>query len=350
MSGQIVSYHNNGIISKIYSKMAGTILEFFENGQIQKFYKIREDKITDLYIEYYENGFYKEYFRFEHGKKNGSCQTYHPNGVLWKRYFYYYDLLHGLQVEYNKDGSIYSQEEFHYGKSISPQYIYYKGENKIQYIVIYEDYQRHSGRVSYYSKNQQILTTGPFRQYKKHGCYYRFSVNGDLSEKSFYKNGMLDGKFERYGKNGECYLRGIYKDGKRNGIFWKTDNCIIEQTRYKNDKRHGLFVLKNKKNFTKILSLFYRNDCLDGIQIFHTRKSKRYYRENYFITIQCKKFDSCSVCWSKCNWKTPCGHYLCLRCAQNIRQFQCPMCRNTFVKKTNPLFNMFGTENFLKQD
>lgn len=351
MAGQIVSYHDNGMISKIESKLTGTALEFFQNGQLYKLYTVRDGKLVDVYVEYYENGYYKNYLNYENGQKHGSCQVFHYNGVVWRQQSYFQDLQHGTQVEYFKNGNVYSQEEFCNGVSVSPQYIYFDEKNgTVQYKIEYTDSDRHSGKVSCYTKNQQLLTTGFFKDFKKNGWYWKYDLEGNLVERAFFKNGLLNGLLEQYDKNGDCYSRGFYKNDQKNGVFQKYDQLMTEVTRYKQGKRHGFFVLKNRNSSSKILSLFYKNDCLDGIQVFHTRKSKRFYRENYFLTIQVHKYDCCSVCWEKCNWKTPCGHFLCLHCARHIQHFQCPMCRKPFVKKMNPVFNIFGTTNFLKQD
>lgn len=348
MSEQIVSYHSNGVISKIYSITAETVFEFYDNGQIHKYYRYKEDMITDFFVEYYLNGFYKEYFYTQNEKKHGAYQSYYQNGHIRTSSNYFNGLLHGLCIEYNKDGSIYSKQYYNFGKIASPHYIYYSDVFQVKYVIYYDNFEKDCGRINYYSKKQQLISTGQFKKYRKNGYYFTYHLNGVLAEKCFYKNGVLDGCLKKYNKEGDCYLRGFYRNGKRNGIFWKTDNFTIEQTRYKNDKRHGLFLLKNKSDSVKLLSLYYKNDCLDGIQIFHIKNSKRYYRENYFLVIQLKIYDSCSVCWNKCNWKTQCGHFLCVTCAEKIRQFQCPMCRHPFIKKKEVRFSYFG--DFLKQD
>lgn len=348
MPEQIVSYHSNSIISKIYSLPSNNVLEFFDNGQVQKIYKWVDSKICGVYIEYYSNGEYKELCNFKDGSRHGQCCLFFENGNIKEKCCYVDNKLHGKSFEYTREGKIERYEIFNFGKNISPCYVYYKNENKINFMIYYND-SRDSGKIEHYNKNQQLVSISFFKNNRRDGQCLKYYTNGILSEKCFYKNDLLHGSIEKYYKDGECYFKGVYRNGKRNGFFTKIDDNMIERTRFKNDLRHGLYLLKDRQTKEQILSLYFQFDRLNGIQIFHFRNAKRFYRDDYFMLIESKKKNTCSVCWNLSRWKTPCGHSLCIDCAKKIENLECPMCRTPFMKKKNTIFNPFFNENFIKQ-
>lgn len=349
MTEQIVSYHSNGVISKIYSKTSGSVFEFLSDGLLCKSYNYKDGERTGVYKEYFKNGLYSQVSSLENGKKHGVSSLFFENGKLKEYSSYFVDLLHGVKIEYNRFGKIYSHEQFRFGKSISPKFIYYD-DSLVKYLIYYEPFRRDCGRIEHYSRNQILLSINSFQKYRKHGEYLKFYHKGNLSEKSYYKNGILHGTIEKYLPNGNCYFRGYYKNGKRHGIFLKWDNQTVEKSRFKKDKLHGLYILQDKETHEKLLTLYYQNETLHGIQTLHSKRSRRFYRDNYFMLIESMYSDCCSVCWNNSRWKTPCGHFLCISCANRIEQFHCPLCRKHFVKKRTNVFYPFERENFIKED
>ena len=349
MPEQIVSYHPNAMIAKIYSLPSGNVTEFYDNGQVEKIYKCIDSKICGLYIEYYSNGEYKEICNFKEGIRHGTCYLFHENGKKKEESSYIDNKLHGTNIEYTREGNIYRYQVFNLGKNNGPCYVYYKNDDKINFIIYYND-PGDSGKIENYNKNKQLVSIHFFKNHKKDGLCLKYYTNGSLSEKCFYRNNLLHGSIEKYYKNGECYLKGIYKNGKRNGIFTKIDETMIETTHFKNDLRHGLYLLKDRQTKEKILVLYYQYDKLNGIQSFPLKKSKRFYRDNYFMLIESKRKDVCSICWNKCRWKTPCSHGLCINCSKQIDNLECPLCRRSFIKKKSIVFNPFYNHNFMKED
>ena len=57
----------------------------------------------------------------------------------------------------------------------------------------------------------------PFSTNIANGQYEIYHKNGQLKEKSTYKDGKLNGPFESYHKNGQLKEKSTYKDGKANG-------------------------------------------------------------------------------------------------------------------------------------
>ena len=274
---------------------------------------------------------------------------FRSNGSTKEEYSYFNNKLHGTFKEYTIEGKIYRYQVFNFGKNITPCYIYYENDNKINFIIYYNDSQD-SGKIENYSEEQYLISIHHFKNNRKDGLCLKYYNNGLLSEKCFYKNNLLHGNIEKYCKNGECYLKGTYKNGKRNGIFTKIDDIMIEKIRFKDDLRHVLYVLKNRQTKKKILILYYDFDKLNGIQNFILKKSKRFYRDNYFMLIESKKKVTCSICWNKSRWKTPCNHALCIDCSKQIQNLECPLCRRLFIKKKSIVINPFNNNDFMKED
>ena len=103
-----------------------------------------------------------------------------------------------------------------------------------------------------------------------------------------YKNGILHGDYEKHDID-RIVLKGQYYDGKRDGewmefdsIKWSMSDLFTEindkpyyvytETKwignYAKDKKNGLWEKYDDKTNQKIMSLTYRNDVLDGTQIY----------------------------------------------------------------------------------
>ena len=96
-----------------------------------------------------------------------------------------------------------------------------------------------------YYNNGQLEWRANFKDGKLDGLWEKFYENGQLEEKRNYKNGKIDGLYEVFYENGQLEWRANYKDGKLDGLFeWFDENGNLTKTKeYKNGE-----LIKGVKN------------------------------------------------------------------------------------------------------
>jgi antitoxin component YwqK of YwqJK toxin-antitoxin module len=339
MTEQMVYFYPNGIISKIYTRASESVMEFYEDGRLFKSYALKNNVMSGAYRSYFRNGLYNETYQLEDGKKYGVYCSYYENGHTKEYSYYFMNQLHGSCLTYTHSGVLYTHEQFERGKSCGPKYIYYDN-SRVKYIIRYESENRDSGLMEYYNENQNLLTVHTFKNFKRHGRFLKYDVNGLVIERTYFKNGNLHGQCKKFDTNGNVILRGYFRNGKKNGIFSETNHHTFQKTRFRNDNRHGLHYLVDKNTHEKIISLFYNNGKFNGIQHLHYKNKKYFYRENYLMLENVLVNDTCSVCWNKSYWKTPCSHFLCVSCASKLQRLHCPLCREPFLQNTSIITGM----------
>ena len=75
------------------------------------------------------------------------------------------------------------------------------------------------------------------------GIVNYYDINGTLSKKVSYKNGIINGPKRTYFKTGELQSLGRFKNGKENGV-WKTfykNGKIKTRGKYKNGEKVGVW-------------------------------------------------------------------------------------------------------------
>ena len=72
-----------------------------------------------------------------------------------------------------------------------------------------------TGIAASYHKNGQLEQKTNYKNGKKDGILETYYKNGQLQYKTNFKDGKEDGLSERYDENGQLILRRNYKDGKR---------------------------------------------------------------------------------------------------------------------------------------
>lgn len=117
------------------------------------------------------------------------------------------------------------------------------------------------GEWKYYHKNSKQLMM--LEQYNKkgnlEGTRSVFYPNGQVAEKSFYKNAALEGEALWYAENGVLIKVYHYKDNKLHGAakFYDKNGELIQEGAYQNDRKHGIWkyyengTLKEEKDFTR---------------------------------------------------------------------------------------------------
>lgn len=92
---------------------------------------------------------------------------------------------------------------------------------------------------------------------------------------------------------------------------------------------HYHFLLRNAK-FNNNLNIIYFNES----DIEYNNKVCEYKKEILFnIYADDMSSPECVVCYDCTNFKTPCNHFLCLKCFTSLKDTRCPMCRQTISQE-----------------
>lgn len=94
----------------------------------------------------------------------------------------------------------------------------------------------------YHSNGKSIMSEENYEKGKLNGIYKTFYPNGEPTEITSYKNGLLDGNYKKYSIKGLLYNDFNYSRGKLNGmaIYYKrSTGDLIKKGPFKDDLRVG---------------------------------------------------------------------------------------------------------------
>ena len=101
-------------------------------------------------------------------------------------------------------------------------------------IVLYKG-EPYNGEMFFKNENGQLQQRTNYKDGKRDGLNEEYYVNGQLRDNRSYKDGEYDGLFEYYFENGQLQFKGNYKDDKLDGLVeWYYENGQLEEkTNYK---------------------------------------------------------------------------------------------------------------------
>ena len=149
------------------------------------FFSCKENKET--IFEYYDSGQVEQKYELRNGNQHGKIESFYLNGNPKMKGFYKNGKEDGLWLHFHPDGDLSDSSFFKSGK------------------IIYN-----------YSFDTNKLVT------MKNGKGYRISIDeisGNI-EKVYYSNYLPDSLYQEWYPNGSLYSIGFYRDGKPYGI-WK---------------------------------------------------------------------------------------------------------------------------------
>ena len=155
---------------------------------------------------------------YKHGKLHGLCEYYYENGRLKERINYKDGEWHGLREEYYKNGRIDWKQNFKDGIPHGLWESYHENGNlsSKRYINVgtTKDY---TANCKDYYENGQLMQKSNWKDGKRHGHWEYYYRDGQLNWKKKYKKGKKYGLDEGYYGNGQVKWRQKYKNGKPNG-------------------------------------------------------------------------------------------------------------------------------------
>lgn len=199
------------------------------------------------------------------GRKNGTWAKYYPNTQVLR---YKGQFIHGKPV----------------GK-----FVYYFEDAKVKAIILHDTNSNHAKAYMYFA-NGALAASGNYIGQKKDSIWTEFSPNGDVTSRSTYKNGKLDGlKTMYYGTdvsprpNEVLILKKIhFKNGQADGPFisYFDDGTVKSKGQFKNGELEGV-VKKFHPNGQLMLLERFRGGQRNGWWITYDKTGKEQGRRYY---------------------------------------------------------------------
>ena len=100
-----------------------------------------------------------------------------------------------------------------------------------------------TGTTVSYHENGQLEDRSNFKDGKEDGLYECYSKNGQLRFKGNYKDGEPDGLSEGYHENGQLSKKGNFKDGKEDGLweYYHENGQLEYKGNYKDGELDGVY-------------------------------------------------------------------------------------------------------------
>ncbi len=263
-------------------------------------------------ISYFESGQKSLEYNYSNGMREGTFKEWHNNGKLksiqeyknnvinGKNYSYFYNgKPHQLFTEYKilnnrYDYNIYEGKYEIYYTDGKPQIIgnYKKGKLQGLYTQYYENGIKRSetnyidglktGEEKYWHTNGKINNINTYKYFKINdtpysqleGIVMAYNSNGNVTQKSFYKNGKINGLREEWHTNGKKKSEIEYCNGEHCGIekYWDIKGRITSEKKLvqaENDKNN--YILAYAKEFKDSVLIAYYQYNNNG-NLYNTNK------------------------------------------------------------------------------
>jgi antitoxin component YwqK of YwqJK toxin-antitoxin module len=204
----------------IYDKDNGAKKTFYDNGNVQNEYNLKDGKLQGVGKNYFEDGTLKIISTFSNGKRNGPAKEYEENGQLIGEYNYLNDELNGPYKLY-ENNHLSLTGNFKLGKK-NGFFRAYNDRNKIlkEFNLLDDMY---NGKYVEYFYNDTVLSikiTGQYDNNEKNGIWQMVSYKNkkeDLLDSKNYINGILNGSFKEV--RSDSIIFGQYSNGELNGKY-----------------------------------------------------------------------------------------------------------------------------------
>jgi antitoxin component YwqK of YwqJK toxin-antitoxin module len=86
-----------------------TITEYYPNGQQERQYILRFDKLHGDYTEWHENGIVKRQLRYQDGYQHGEEREWYSSGQVYRVRHHVHGKEQGLYCKWTEEGKIWSR-------------------------------------------------------------------------------------------------------------------------------------------------------------------------------------------------------------------------------------------------
>ncbi|HYG39517.1 MAG TPA: hypothetical protein VD908_12895 [Cytophagales bacterium] len=262
-TGEYVTTYNNGkpfFKGKfILGELHGKVIWYDYDGKISSEGTYFNDELHGLW-KWYENGKLTTEGNYVYGKKDGKWSTYFANGKIQREEFYINGLLEGEMKYYHENGQIIVKRNYANDEAEGRAY-YYDELGELQFV---KDY--HKGQVMAYSYNDasgKLVTpidvsggtyklVAFYKNGKKSmeygivkraydGDYFEYSSQGNIIEKSPFKEGNTHGLNQEYYLNGKLKTEKNYYFDQLHGVAktYYPDGKLEKKENYRLNELHG---------------------------------------------------------------------------------------------------------------
>ena len=185
----------------------------YPNGKLMYKGFFKDDKPNGEMRRYFESGKLKALLNYKDNGETASARLFYEDGNLAATGSFYNTL---------KD-SIWTYYSF-YNKSVTASESYIMGA-------------RHGFTVSYY-ENGDISEKTEWKNDKKSGIWEQYFPGNILKLKTNYSDNKLEGEFVVYSRIGKLYISGNYRNNLREGpwTFYNENGTVQQTLNYKSDK------------------------------------------------------------------------------------------------------------------
>jgi antitoxin component YwqK of YwqJK toxin-antitoxin module len=201
--------------------------------------------------------------------RDGPFKEYYDNGNIQMEFVIKNGQFHGPSIYYNEEGGILISEYYQYGKRHGLSLEYYSeghsAGNQIMWSTTYE-YGILNGPMTWFTDDGKILEQKNFKNGKLNGPYvsYMTGWGETIDSQGIYKDGKKDGTWTEYFESGKVQLVENYKDKKLHGnqtYYYENLNIVSSNTNYKNGKKDGLYRWYSIKG-----NLVYEGNYVGGLR------------------------------------------------------------------------------------
>ena len=224
MSGLWTWYYEGGKVWKkgIYKngEKNGEYTVYFENGNVYYTGNFVNGKEEGFWKRYFENGKPEIQGSFHAGQMDSVWKEWFPNGVLKYEITYKNDLKNGIVIYYDETGLKTLIQTFTDGV-LNGKFTQFN-ETGVAVIDGSYFYDKKDGQWLYRQADQKIIRKEFYKNGRPTGTWQEFYPNGNLqSQKSFNKNGVLDGKFIKYDRYGKVTYEAVYSGGQLSKVIFQ---------------------------------------------------------------------------------------------------------------------------------
>jgi len=191
--------------------------EYYQSGQLQYQYVMKNDVVDDTVYVYYRNGQLEQKYVTKAGKKNGPYQSWYPNGALQSSRNYVNGLLEGEYKNYHPNGELEMECKLVADKVQGVQKFYYPNKQLEKEVNFVDDL--YDGAYTEYYSNGQVMETSTYKKGNQVGESKEYYINGALSSTSTLdESGKQNGESVIYDLDGKKYMTFDFTKGVLNKI------------------------------------------------------------------------------------------------------------------------------------
>ena len=286
-------------------KIEGKWIEYWESGILKESYTIKKGNYDGEFLTYHENGNLKTKGNFIKGKKQGEWLQYLQNGDLRAKgtykndkeiegnFLFFYPAIMWKSVDEVSLNEIYKNGEeietlygilsfemnYKNGK-LDGDYISYDENGKISAYGLHKngirvgEWWRDLGILSvydYYNESGQwieerIYSPSEDSSYGKRK-YFDYYENGQLKEKTNYKDGKQEGEHLYYYENGQLESKWNYNDGKKEGeyLYYDDDGQLAIKGHFKDGQEEGEWLFYLENGLLEYTDIYINGELIDTI-------------------------------------------------------------------------------------